>query len=182
MFNDHVRRTLDTERMPMKKLAGVVVLTFLIGALFGGSMSPSLEQATASSNGQRVCVNKKSGAMRLASVKRCARTERSMMFGASGAIGASGPQGPAGPTGPKGDAGVAGPKGEAGSSASLKTKTVNVRYTSATPFAACGDGTSNGTISAVLFEGITFDTATLTNRFAWNPVFNCSITLTVIDP
>ena len=152
-----------------KSFIGVVVLTFLIGLTAGASLRSGPAEVSASSSGQRVCVNQRTGAMRLASVKRCARTERAVVFGMPGA------PGPAGPPGPKGETGVT------GSSASVKTRSVTLWYSSGTTFGGCGDGSLSGAMSGVLFDGVTFDNASLTSRFSWKPIFNCTITLKVVD-
>lgn len=157
----------------MKKTAIGIAATFLIGVTIGTSLSSGPEEVAASSSGQRVCVNKTSGAMRLASVKRCARTERAVVFGEPGA---PGPAGPAGPPGPQGAAGVA------GSNASLPTKQVTIKYTSSSGlFNLCGSGTAQLFSGASIYAGSSFSSSSLSSSFNWVGVNNCSITLTVID-
>jgi len=78
------------KKLKMKKTTTGIALTFLVGVTIGTSMSSGPEQVAPSSNGQRVCVNKSTGAMRLASVKRCVRSECAVVFGEPGATGHAG--------------------------------------------------------------------------------------------
>jgi len=79
---------LNTEKgAQMKKIAGIITLTFVIGVVVGTSLSSGPNTASASSKGQRVCVDKRTGVMRLASVKKCSRNERSTVLGATDTTG-----------------------------------------------------------------------------------------------
>lgn len=164
----------------MKKTAIGIAATFLIGVTIGTSLSSGSEEVAASSSGQRVCVNKTSGAMRLASVKRCARTERAVVFGEPGA---PGPAGPAGPPGPQGAAGPAGATGPAGSSASVKTRTVTINYLDTSGTFACGFGGSASLYqpSSRVYSYFLFDTASLNSSFNWRSLTSCEVRLKVID-
>lgn len=171
----HIYATDEVE-LEMKKTAIGVAATFLVGVMAGTALSSGTPEASASSSGQRVCVNRTSGAMRLASVKRCSGSERAIVFGESGAQGPTGPAGPAGPPGPQGAAGVA------GSNASLPTKQVTIKYTSSSGlFNTCGSGTGQLLSGASIYAGSSFSSSSLSSSWNWAGVNNCSITLTVID-
>ena len=157
----------------MKRLAIAGMLLFVSGITIGSALTPRTERATASSNGQRVCVHKTSGVMRLASVKKCSGSERSTVFGAPGD---TGPPGPAGP------AGSSGPAGAASSAAAVKTKNVTLRYTSSSGlFGSCGDGSAGFGSSGSIYSGSLFGGVISTSSYSWKALSDCSITLKVID-
>lgn len=160
----------------MRRFVCAGALLFVAGVVVGGALTPSSPPARAASDGQRVCINKKTGAMRLASVKRCVAGESSTIFGEAGPAGSPGAAGPTGPAGPKGDT------GDAGSSASVKTKTVTLRYTSSSGiFASCGSGSSSFLPTGKIYNGVLYDTSSLGGSWNWYTVYDCSITLKVVD-
>ncbi len=190
----------------MKRFAITGMLLFVGGITIGSALTPQTERATASSNGQRVCIHKTTGVMRLASVKKCSGSETSTVFGApgdtgsqgpagpagaAGPVGAAGPAGPAGAAGPAGPAGAAGAKGStgatgatgsAGSAASLRTKTVSISYAgSPSSYSSCGDGRA-WLNSAYAYAGFSFSSGNLSSSGNWTTIEDCSISFTVIDP
>ena len=91
---------------------------------------------------KNICVNKKSGAMRLPPNGRCVKgKERLTPFaaGPAGPQGIAGPTGAMGPAGPQGIAGPAGPVGPQGTS-NVRTKAIGITYVT-DPNRNC-DGTS----------------------------------------
>ncbi len=160
----------------MKRFAIAGMLLFVGGITIGSALTPRTERATASSNGQRVCVHKTTGVMRLASVKKCSGSERSTVFGAPGETGPQGPAGPAGSSGP------AGPAGTASSAAAVKTKNVTLRYTSSSGlFGTCGDGSAGFGSSGSIYSGSLFGGVISTSSYSWKALSDCSITFKVVD-
>jgi hypothetical protein len=156
----------------MKRFAIAGILLFVGGITIGSALTPRAERATASSNGQRVCIHKKTGVMRLASVKKCSGSETSKVFGAPGDTGSQGPPGPEGP---------AGPAGTASSAAVVKTKNVTLRYSSSSgTFGGCGDGTGSFGSSGRIYSGSFFGGIS-TSSYSWSALSDCSITLKVVD-
>lgn len=108
----------------MLKSALVGVGAFAIGLSLGpavfsntaSAVDTNTEAALASprSDGVPACADKKTGALRLLTSGRCARTENAITLGGPGPVGPQGPVGPEGPTGPQGPAGPQGPKGDTG--------------------------------------------------------------------
>lgn len=172
----------------MKKSIVLTAITFTFGITIGNSFASNTNVALASTSGQKVCVNKKTGVIRLASVKKCTGSERSLTFGAEGPVGPQGPQGLPGlqgPTGAQGPQGAAGLPGAAGSSAvtdPIRTKTVTLSYMSSDGiFSRCGSGTQSVYSAGSIYDGLFFDSNGLTSFYNWDDVYNCSITLTVLD-
>lgn len=157
----------------MKRFAIAGILLFVGGITIGSALTPRAERATASSNGQRVCIHKKTGVMRLASVKKCTGSETSTVFGAPGDTGSQGPAGPAG---------EAGPAGTASSAAVVKTKSVTLRYSSSSSlFGSCGDGSAGLGSSGRIFSAWSVETSYLNTSYNWKALSDCSITLKVVD-
>jgi hypothetical protein len=151
----------------MKRLAITGMLLFVGGITIGSALTPPAERATASSQGQRVCIHKKTGVMRLASVKKCSGSETSTIFGAPGATGSEGPAGPA---------------GSASSAAVVKTKNVTLKYTgSSSSIGSCGDGTAAIGSSGRIFSAWSVETSYLNTSWNWKSMYDCSITLKVVD-
>ena len=86
----------------------------VIGTIFGLIGLSIGIPATAGSSGTPVCVNKKTGTIRMSSPK-CTSAERLVVLGATGAQGAKGAQGA---TGPQGSTGATGPQGSTGATGS----------------------------------------------------------------
>jgi len=88
--------------------------SFIAGTAFSGGTSVLAEgEAPAESAVVNICVEIKTGAMRLPPNGKCTKgKERLTPF----AAGPAGPQGPAGPAGPQGTVGPAGPQGPQGAS------------------------------------------------------------------
>jgi hypothetical protein len=167
----------------MKRFAIVGTMLFVSGITIGSALTPRAESASASSQGQRVCVNKTTGVMRLASVKKCAGSETSRVFGTSGDTGPQGAQGPAGPAGPQGATGPQGIAGTASSAADVKTRNVTLRYLGATGtlFGGCGSGTSGFGSAGSIYSGLLYNSSYLSDSWNWEPINDCSITFKVID-
>jgi hypothetical protein len=150
----------------MKRFAITGMLLFVGGITIGSALTPRVELATAASQGQRVCIHKKTGVMRLASVKKCSGSETSKVFGAPGDTGSQGPAGPA---------------GSSGSAAAVTTKNVTLNYTgSSGQFGGCGDGSGFGR-SGRIYNGTWFDSEAMGYPSSWKAVTDCSITLKVVD-
>lgn len=166
----------------MKKRSLLITFTFIAGFTIGNSVLSDTDVAKASTSGQKVCVNKTTGVIRLASIKKCIGNERSLTLGAEGPMGPQGPQGSQGPTGAPGPIGPQGAAGSSASNESIKTKTVTLTYMSTDGiFSPCGSGTSSIFKSGYIYDGLFFDADRLTSSFNWDAVYNCSITLKVLD-
>jgi hypothetical protein len=96
--------------MTKKRLFTVASLfaSFMAGNALSGGYALAEGEVPSPQTVVNICVDKKTGAMRLPPNGRCTKgKERLTPF-------AAGPQGPAGPVGPQGSQGVAGPAGPAG--------------------------------------------------------------------
>jgi type VI protein secretion system component Hcp len=86
-----------------------------LAALAAVAATSGFAVAASQDDGDKGCVHKKSGALRvIADGKKCRKRERTISFGAqgeTGPAGAPGPEGAAGPQGPAGPAGQAGADG-----------------------------------------------------------------------
>lgn len=189
----------DTTREDAMRIRVMGAMVFVCGTLVGAALNSRTDTANAAttSTGLRVCIDKKTGIIRTASVKKCTSAETATTIGAQGPKGDTGPQGNQGPQGVPGPKGDTGPQGEtglrgatgakgdtgpAGSSASVKTKTVTIDYTGKpSPLSGCGSGWS-GFSSYSVYAGYSFSSSSLTSSGNWSTVYGCSITLTVIDP
>ena len=97
------------------------IFTLVIGFVLGinGTSPSSAETTVAQGEILKVCINLKTGAIRV-SAKCDTKTERKTVLGGVGAQGPTGEKGdsgavgPTGPTGPQGERGLAGPQGERG--------------------------------------------------------------------
>lgn len=117
----------------MNRSLVVGLAAFAVGVAVSGSRIVSAEGETSTTTPVTapttpqpttvmICVNKKTGAMRLPPNGRCTTSENLTPFAAGpqgpvgpvGPPGATGPQGPAGPAGPQGLQGPAGPTGATG--------------------------------------------------------------------
>ena len=85
----------------------------LVGFLFGSGISPlHAEDPAATGEILKVCINTKTGAIRVAS--KCTNAERKTILGGVGAQGAKGDKGDTGATGLTGDTGATGAQGATG--------------------------------------------------------------------
>jgi hypothetical protein len=131
-----MRRTHHSVNVSRRFTVAIAALAASVGWTVG-----NIDSADSSSSGFQVCVSKTSGAMRLASVRRCTSSERRITMGAEGPTGA---QGPAGAQGPQGAQGATGATGPAGSNASVETVSWSFPYLTTSwgncPLAFLGDG------------------------------------------
>jgi len=95
--------------------------TFLIWTLMISSVSIGITYANASGSSDIVtaCADRKTGALRLMTSKKCGKKERRISWSSQrsttvGPAGIQGPEGPAGIQGPEGPAGIPGSEGPAG--------------------------------------------------------------------
>jgi hypothetical protein len=166
----------------VKPLRVPVILLFAVGVLVGWAMASSSKTADAVTISQQVCVNRRTGAMRLASVSRCTSLERLVIFGAQGNQGLQGVPGPVGPQGPSG---AQGPPGPAGKDASATTETIVLRYLgSPGSLVPCGSGSEDYTSNFSVYSASRYllSTTSLTSSYNWTSVQACSIRLSVLVP
>jgi hypothetical protein len=90
--------------------------SFLVGVVLATFITTGVNHVTATTNTTSVsaCANKKTGALRLKTAKKCKSTERSVTWSSSATSGQTGAQGPAGEQGPAGVQGATGAQGSIG--------------------------------------------------------------------
>lgn len=90
--------------------------SFLVGVVLATFITTGVNHVTATTNTTSVsaCADKKTGALRLKTAKKCKSTERSVTWSSSATSGQTGAQGPAGEQGPAGAQGVQGAAGAQG--------------------------------------------------------------------
>ena len=97
--------------MKIKELTRLFAV-LLVGVFFGSGMSPLHAEDPVVGEVLTVCINKKTGAIRVAS--KCSSTERKTVLGGVGARGEKGDKGETGATGITGETGATGAQGPAG--------------------------------------------------------------------
>ena len=97
--------------MKIKELTRLFAV-LLVGVFFGSGMSPLHAEDPVVGEVLTVCINKKTGAIRVAS--KCSSTERKTVLGGMGARGEKGDKGETGATGITGETGATGAQGPAG--------------------------------------------------------------------
>lgn len=106
---------------------GAAAATIAAGLTLGGLAVPASAAPGAAPTVVKVCVNKKSGAMRQVRKKsKCRSTERFLKWNTAGRTGATGPTGPTGPAGPSGRDGATGTPGPSHSYQTLQSGTTDV--------------------------------------------------------
>jgi hypothetical protein len=134
--------------MKLKELTRLLAV-LIIGFMFGSGVTPlHAEDPVPAGEILRVCINKKSGALRVAT--KCTRAERKTVLGG---VGAQGERGLTGATGSQGPQGVTGATGVTGSVASLRTRSITVWQQSFGSFCSSFGGFSalNGNTSLSTF-------------------------------
>jgi len=100
------------------RVFGLPVATLMLGIMIGDSISIGHSATAAvpppSETTVGICVDKKTGAMRLPPNGKCTKGKETLTPFAAGPAGPAGPVGPAGPAGPAGPLGPAGPAGPQG--------------------------------------------------------------------
>ena len=97
--------------MKIKELTRLFAV-LLVGVFFGSGMAPLHAEDPVVGEVLTVCINKKTGAIRVAS--KCSSTERKTVLGGMGARGEKGDKGETGATGITGETGATGAQGPAG--------------------------------------------------------------------
>jgi hypothetical protein len=98
--------------MKIKEVTRLLAV-LIVGFVFGSGLSPlHAEDPVAKGEILNVCINKKSGALRVAS--KCTTAERKTVLGGVGARGEKGDKGDIGATGLMGETGAVGPQGVQG--------------------------------------------------------------------
>jgi hypothetical protein len=97
--------------MKIKELTRLFAV-LLVGFFFGSGMSPLHAENPVVGEVLNVCINKKTGAIRVAS--KCSTTERKTVLGGMGARGEKGDKGETGATGNTGETGATGAQGPSG--------------------------------------------------------------------
>ena len=97
--------------MKIKELTRLFAV-LLVGFFFGSGMSPLHAENPVVGEVLNVCINKKTGAIRVAT--KCSTTERKTVLGGMGARGEKGDKGETGATGNTGETGATGVQGPAG--------------------------------------------------------------------
>lgn len=104
--------------------------SFLVGVVLATFITTGVNHVTATTNTTSVsaCADKKTGALRLKTAKKCKSTERSVTWSSSATSGQTGAQGPAGEQGPAGAQGIQGVQGAAGAQGSIGANGLSKAY------------------------------------------------------
>jgi hypothetical protein len=98
--------------MKLKEVTRLLAV-LIVGFIFGSGLTPlHAEDPVPSGEILNVCINKKTGALRVAN--KCTTSERKTVLGGVGARGEKGEKGDTGATGLTGETGATGPQGPAG--------------------------------------------------------------------
>lgn len=118
--------------MPIPKIKfGTGIFVVLLAVLMGLLVQQSASSTTTSST---VCVNKKTGVVRVITSGSCKATETFVAVGLSGEQGEMGPAGPAGPAGPQGEPGLTFPE----TAASFTDSTALLKFVTSSGFSCDG--------------------------------------------
>ena len=189
----------------MKSSFGIAVLSLLVGIGIGTSVNwpaQAEETATVAADPQgdllKVCIDKKTGAMRAAS--KCKSTERLYVLGGPGPKGVQGEKGDVGATGPQGvqglkgdqgiqgiqglvgERGLQGPQGFTGATGATGNisglRTQNIDFLSGSFYGCPGYGTSKTVVTDVSISTSSFlGQARVTPSTTTTKLYGCSLTV-----
>ena len=148
-------------------VSAVLFAGIIIGQVIGGHDGT----ASAKTSGTKVCADKTTGVLRLASVAMCKKSEKRMSLGARGPRGATGLKGDAGEPG---EPGATGPTGDTGPAPSVNLVPIFFSYLSLSP---CGSQVGyyyTGSLYSLPMD--------LTNGGYWSPLYSCYQSHTVLGP